>query len=223
MSNEAIATQDSTVAVTSKHGMSVFNKLANPSNFLPYVRLYDPSTKECKRGLIAGGLFGAVKNRKIISLGKQFHCHLLAWRPKALHIPGGEKKPVSYFDPDSKEFNQALELCKIKDSGWMAGPEFLICIPDIGYCTFFMSNATMKNEASNVIDLVGKVVTFESKLIETQKYTWYGPETTICSLPIPALDYNEVETYRQPFLNPKPSVEEPAEESVPEGAKRAER
>jgi len=177
--SEALTLPGGQPLVSSKHKDDDFTDLAKSGDWLPRLQLYGSNSDEVKEGKMPMAHFGLVVGRKdnIIDLGKTVNAWIVAWRPKALLIDGGDGKPVSYFDKDSAEFKDIREKSSIKDTGALCGPEFLVFIPGKGFATLFMASKTARNEAPAIKALMGKAVTFTSKLIENASYKWHGITT----------------------------------------------
>lgn len=170
------------------------------SSYLPRLQLFDSNSKQCKLKQVGQGNYGLVVNGSITDLGDDIKLFIVSLRSKAMDLNGGVR---SYFDPKNVEFARIQARAKIKNSGCMCGPEFLVYVPDVRkFATFFMSSATLRREAPNVKSQLGKACTLRSHLIDDGKYTWYGPISSSCSVPLepPPADkmFAEIEKFKNP-------------------------
>ncbi len=180
------------------------------SSFLPRLQLFDSNSKPCKQKLVNQGHYGLVVNGNVSDLGDEIKLFIVALRSKAMDLNNGVR---SYYDPTNIEFTRIQGRSKIKNSGCMCGPEFLVYMPDLRkFATFFMSSPTLKREAPNVKSQLGKACTLRSRLIDDGKYTWYGPVSSACSVPLdpPPADkmHAEIEKFKNPPVEETETVEE---------------
>jgi hypothetical protein len=187
--------------------------LTKSSDFLPQIRVYGSESAIVKRGQFPMGHFGLYfSSERILDLGTQFDCVVVAFRPRTSIVSGDQ--PVSFYDVNSKEFQSMKDLALAREQGYLAGLEYLIWIPEVGkFGLFFMGNPTLRRESANVQAAVGKAVTLKIKLIETKQYTWHGAQCLRCDaqLAIPSLDVLKTEVDK--FKNPPTSVVEMADDT----------
>ncbi len=181
--------------------------------YLARLQLFGSKSDACAEGKIGIGRYGLVRDGNIIDLGEELAAVIVSWRPKALQIDSG-----SIFvdhDPDSDLYKKIKELSRVKDSGCMHGPEFLLWIPSQDqFVTFHMSSPTARREAQKMEPLVGKAATFRCKLIDppASRYKWHGPVVTGCSTPLTVPPVEELEEQVKAFQNPPKSEVELADE-----------
>lgn len=156
--------------------MEVFNEMAKSSDYLPRLQLVTGNSELSNSGVARPGEYVVVTNKTTNKvLGASVICWPLKFRHKALNT-GGDT-PIASFDVNSKLYATIRAQSAVKDSGCMFGPEFLLYIPDSGFCTYHMSSKTARNVSPSVqaILLVGKPMVLTSKLIKKPKYSWHGP------------------------------------------------
>ncbi len=148
------------------------------ASYLPYIQLIGSNSKEGKRDPMKQGKFALSKGKdNLIILGDSFVAFLLGWRPKAMRYA---PKALSYFNPESKAFKEVKATAETnRQSKCGFGPEFLIWLPERQeYATYFLGNATGRQESPNLINLINNKVRkckLAAHLIETQDYSWHGP------------------------------------------------
>jgi hypothetical protein len=211
--NTAVATPDffGQLAQQTRFQESDFDSIAKTYNFLPYIKLWSSNAKEVQRGQIQAGDFGLQKNKENIPLGKSVNVFVAAWRPKAMVIPDGEGDILSYFNVKSDEFKRVVEIAaQGSNNGHLYGPEYLLWLPDHGFCTFFCSSKTSRNEAGNIKALMHKHGVLTAQLIENDKYSWHGPKMLASAQNWGYPDQEETQRVMGMFLNPRDSVVETA-------------
>lgn len=160
--------------------------LAVSSNltFLPRIQLYGSSSTIVKQGKFPMGHFGLIRSKdNIEDLGDSFNALLCSGRAKALRIDGDNI--ITIYEHVSDEFKKIQAESAIKDSGCMYGPEFLLWVPKAtSFATYFLCNPTGRNAAGEFNALLRRAATIKSKLIETKKFVWHGPQAIACSTPL---------------------------------------
>jgi hypothetical protein len=218
MSEQALAMPNTGVAKYATDG--AFKDLAKSNDYLPRFTLYGSNSKECKKGKIPIAHYGYVEGDNVIDCGPEVRCYVLAWRPKAMRISGD--KVEAYFNPEHPEFKKIKAESSIKDTGALAGPEFLLWLPEHGvFVTFFMANKTMRREASNVDpyrpqeknNYQAKPFTLKAEFIEKNGYSWHGPVVTGCSIPLAAPEQDVLLVEMDRFNNPPEPKDEAASEA----------
>lgn len=196
----------------SKYSDKDFDAIAKGGNWIPRVQLQSAGSNLVKEDKIKQGYYALLKDKEnFLDLTNSFDCLVISWRPKAMRIDG--ETVISVQNPQSPEFEKIIAESETPDSGCMYGPEFLLWIKGASqFATFFMSSKTMRREAPNLKTLIGKAATIRSKLIKTQKFSWFGPVVGPCSTPfdIPGLD--EIKDQAQKFNNPSEKEVETAKD-----------
>lgn len=185
-----------------------FALMVKSGDYLPRLQLFGGSSDACKTGQIPIAHFGIVPNKEtIIDCGKDFEVVVLAWRPRAIRI--GESID-NYYNPKAPEFIKVQEESEIKDSGCMYGPEFLLWVPSKEqFVLYHMNNKTARRAAPVMLGLIRKAAKLKSKLIETEKYKWHGPEILAYTSPVsPMPSAEDVITQMTKFNNPAESTTE---------------
>lgn len=166
--------------------------VANAGDYLPRLKLCQPAAKEVThRKVSRGGNYALIRSKdEIEDLGEEVEMVVCAGRPKALQT--GDVI-ISIFEPDSDEFKRIQSESKNKDSGCMYGPEYLVWLPNQDtFATLFMCNPTARREAGSVHARLRKAALLTSNLIETEKYSWYGPVCKDLTTPITNLPASEI-------------------------------
>src|SRR6218665_2074028 len=174
--------------------------------FLPRIKLCQgQATEVLKKKIAHGGNFALIKTKDDIEdLGDEVLMIPLAGRAKALEI--GDMI-IANFEPNSPEFKRIIEESKVKDSGCMYGPEFLVWLPDQQlFVTLFLCNPTSRREGGSFNTRLKKGALLKSHLIETAKFSWFGPLCEDYSSPIANLpDLAEAQEQVTKFENEKSS------------------
>lgn len=181
----SVLTKDNQIVSTSKYGSeSVFTDMAKAGDWLPRVQLNSFSTKAVQRGLLKAGTFTLhISKDNVQTLGEEFHCIPLSWRPKAVDTNSLQ----SFYNPASVAFKKVEEEAKkSRDSGCIFGPEFLLFIPQLNrFAQMMFSNVTMRNRAPLLLGLMGRSVTISAEVIENKKQQiWHGPVINECTMPL---------------------------------------
>jgi len=179
--------------------------LTKTSDFLPQVRIYGSENKLVKKGKFPLGTFGLYfSSDKVVELGEEFDCIVIAARPRASII---DDTPVSFYDFKSDSFQQVKVKAFDKVDGHLVGLEYLVWIPSLAqFALFFMGSITLRRESPNVKAQIGKGLTSKIKLIEGKKYTWHGCTCYTCSAPLDAPPTDDLKAEVVKFQNPQTSV-----------------
>lgn len=187
-------------------------KLCKTGDYLPYIQLMGSSSEVVKSGQFPMGHFALSENQSHFDLGDEFDCIVIARRSKAMCF--GDM--TSFYDHDSDTFKAYEEKSKIKQSGYAAGPEFLLWIPAVErLATYYMSNKGGKREAPNVWSFQGQGCTLKAEFVPSNKrnpHSFHAPKAFACNLELKTPNWDEVEEQVKAFKNPKESVGELAEE-----------
>jgi hypothetical protein len=194
-----------------------FNTIAG-NTYLPRLQLCGGNSDLCKTGVISIGSYAWIQGKdNAADLGKKVVAIVLAWRSKAVDM---SEDIITSFDQNSAMFKSIKEKSEISDSKCMFGPEFLLYVPDRGFCTYHMASKTSRNTAPSVFQCMKdrKPVVLGSVLIEGKKHKWHGPTAVSSSTPLPSYpEVDEVNAQIQSFSNPPQS----STELAPEGEDRA--
>lgn len=157
-----------------------FRELATANNFLPRLALYGGSTSAVKSGQFPMNHWGLVEQKdEIIDLGKEVEIIPLAVRFKALSTNG---EVLSYYNPSTDTFNKVKELSKVKDSGCMAGVEFLLWLTEHGkFCTYFCYNVSSKQEAGKIRALINAAGVLSSKFVPNKNEPKKSFQAPVCN------------------------------------------
>lgn len=175
--------------------------VASAGTFLPRIKLCQGQAKEVNQRKVArGGCFALVVSKEeVIDLGEEVVMVVAAGRAKALET--GDMI-LTNFDPKSPEFKRIEAESKDKDSGCMYGPEYLVWLPEQKtLATLFLCSPTARREGAAVHARLGRGALLTSKLIETEKYSWFGPvckdyTSPIVDLPNPTELAEAVDRFR---------------------------
>jgi hypothetical protein len=202
---------------------AAFAEVAKAVDFLPRFQLYSSNSKECKKGKIAIAHYGYTQGDEIIDCGTEVRCFSLGMRLKAMLIAGD--RVTAHFNPEHPEFKKIQAESKIKDTGALCGPEFLLWLSEKGvFVTFYMANKTMRREAPNVYQYTphagdpsrniaprgASPLTLKAQLIEKGEYSWHGPVITGCSIPLTPPPEEAFVTELTKFNNPPEPKDEAA-------------
>lgn len=195
-----------------KYNDSDFDSVARSGNYLPRLQLMTANSKQCKSGDFPINSYALVNGDSFIDLGKTIDIGIICWRPKAIDM-GGEQVVASY-NIQNDLFRSIQAKSEIQNSMCMAGPEFLVWIPNHGYATFFMGSKSAKRESQNIKSLIGKTATLTSKYAENSKGNWYHPTGKPCSAMIDSpTDLEEFNKVVEAFNNPPESEIEKVEDT----------
>lgn len=185
-----------------------YANFASSVEFLPRLQLCGASSNLCKEGKIAVGSYALVQDKeRFKDLGKQTNVFIVGLRLKALEIIEGTTPAAgifSFFDPKSPEFQRVASLSLEKDTGCLAGPEFLVYLSkEKQFATFFMASKSMRNEAPSIKALLGKACTLTIALAENKKkQKWHVPKALPCSIPLDQPTGDELAAQLLRFKNP---------------------
>lgn len=186
--------------------------LAGGMEFLPRLQLSGATSDLAKEGKVPIGTYTLVETKeKYTDLGKQINVFILGLRLKALEISKTGDGISSFYDPKSDDFKRIANASQDRDSGCLAGPEFLVYIPSQKrFATFFMASKSMRNEAPSVKALLGKAATLQVAMAENKKkQKWHVPKTLPCTIPLDPPDQTEFASVSNKFRNPvssKPKI-----------------
>lgn len=188
-------------------------EIAKSRIFLPYIKIAGAQAKEVTKKVCSAGDFLMSRSKDdVVKLGDKFECVPLAFRVKA-QVLTSDDKVLSYFDPATKEFQDAREKSKVFGNGCMFGVECLLWVPEHEtFATWYACNVTALNEINSMRARSGQLSLMKSKLIETKKFNWYGPQILSCSNPYKEPDLDLAASTIKEFNNPKSSEIEMAEE-----------
>lgn len=195
-------------------------------DWLPYLQILDGNSAIVKAGEQPIGTFAFTQNRKLVNLGKEFNCLLLAWRPKAMIFLS---PPTAFYDPNSDDFKNIEQTADQPNSNKGYGPELLLWLPDHElFITYFLGNKTGRNEAPNMIALINaksyrarlkthliKAMVPDKATGQKIERTWFGPQvdTTDVAIAMPPTDrlISELKKFNTP---PKATQELDTESEV---------
>lgn len=184
-----------------------FAAVSSTFQFLPRLQLFGSNSDFVKRGRIPMAHYGLVTQKETVEdMGPEVDMVPVSWRPKAMRITNDQ--PLSYYNPQSEDFQKVQKDSEQPNSGCMFGPEFLVWLPVLKkFASFFMSSKTARNRAQEVRALMGCGATLGVQLIETAKYTWHGPTIRPCSAEFDNLpDADELKKQVDTFNNPSEST-----------------
>lgn len=183
-----------------------YASFASGIEFLPRLQLCGASSDLCKESKVPIGTYAVVKDKdNFADIGKSINLFVCGLRLKALEIIQGPEGGVyNFFDPKADEFKRVANLSNEKDTGCLAGPEFLVYIPATKqFATFFMANKSMRNEAPSVKALLGKAATLTISLAENKKkQKWHVPKALPCTIPLENPPQDELSAQVLRFRNP---------------------
>ena len=223
MSTEIATPENTTALVINKKDLIADNadekslaKFGSSKTWLARIDLVGGNSSLAKEGKMGPGRYALVKDKTtFIDLGTSFNCMVLGLRLKATKFVDGQ--PTSYYDNNSQEFLDVVTQSGEQDSGCMAGPEFLLWIPNQKcFATFHMASKSQQNESVNVKALLGDSATLMTALVKPPKsrYSWHVTKTVACSINLTPPDMEDFQAQLQKFKNPpKPVVKEKAPES----------
>lgn len=193
-------------------GEKALTQVSKTGDWLPYIQLMGSSSEKVKAGQFPMGHFALSENQTNLDLGAEFDCVVIAWRPKAMCF----NDMTTHFDPDSDMFKAYEEKAKEKNSGYGAGAEFLLWIPQVmRLATYFMANKGGKREAPNVRSFIGQGMTLKAEFVPSTKrnpHSFHAPKAFACNLDLQLPDWDEVKPQIDKFKNPPASDTELASE-----------
>ena len=201
MSNELAIPEMETSSIAQFNSDAAFKDLAQSSKFLGRLSLMSPLSDAVMEGKIQAGRWGLVNGKNVEDLGSELRCYVVALRLKAMDV--GADPIVSYFNPASPEFIAIKNRCDDEKQGPLAGPEFLLYLPnEQQFCTFYMCSKTMRREAPIVKQLLKKPATFKITIVSNKKNKWHAPVITGCATPLDLPDGEQLKKVLHSFMNP---------------------
>ena len=196
-----------------------FDSMVTGGDYLPRLQLFGSKSDACAEGKIGIGHYGLVKDETITDLGVEIDIAIISWRSKAVQIDGDnvvvDHKPEIDKDGNitNPVFNKIVQLSRVKNSGCMYGPEFLVWIPNARvFAIYHMNSKTARREAKNMEPLLGKAATLKCHLIDNGRYKWHGPIVIPCSAPIEMPSEDKIRSEWTKFQNPPENDIETVEE-----------
>jgi len=181
----------SALGAIKKYDDEDFEDVAAGADFLPRLQLMSSNATLVKEGKWDKiNSYASVQGDTLTDLGKDVDVLAITWRPTALRI--ADDGIVTSHDAKSDLFQSIKSDSDSGEDGNMAGPEFLLYIPQIKkFVTFFMSSKSAAREApqlrARLVDPEGDIdgrATITSKTIKTTKYTWQAPLIRDCVSPL---------------------------------------
>lgn len=165
-----------------------FDQIARSSDFLPRIKVADSNCLEVKQGKVPVGNWMLVLGQdNVKDLGKEITAIVHDWRSLAL-ATAGDVVTASSYNQKSPLFLQIAKRSEVKNSGCMYGPQFLVWLPDEKLLvTWFACSKTARNESSKMKGQFNKALTFKTRLIEYNGFSWFGPVIIACSTPVTIL------------------------------------
>ena len=189
-----------------------FDSIMSSEDYLGRLQLFGSKSDAVATGEIPMGHYGLVRDDVITDLGEEIDVIIINRRAKALDTSGDAL--IIEFDVTSAIFAEIKERSKVKDSGCMYGPEFLIWLPQQEvFVTYYMSSKTARREAKKVVHFAGKAATLKCHLIDSGKYKWHGPLIFQCSVPLAAPPADKIRAEWAKFIDPPKSDVEVAEDT----------
>lgn len=207
--SDLIKVDDETSALLTTQDDKDFASLAKNLGFLPSFKLFNAQAKACQQRKITAGNFGLVKSKDdIVDLGPQTDVIPITHRLKAVEKAGDQY--LSYYQRSSEGFERAKAKADAdKNSGCMAGVEFLLWIPDhMTFALFYAFNTSNLAVADAIKALYLKATTFKSKFVETKKFSWFAPEVLICSTELITPEQDLLNSTVKAFRSPKEATVE---------------
>jgi len=164
-----------------------FDQIARSSDFLPRIKVADSNCLEVKQGLVQVGNWLLIQGQTVKDLGKEITVIVLDWRSLAMQLQGDTPVAVSYTQT-SDLFKEIAKKSGIQNSGAIYGPQFLVWLPDEKLLvTWYASSKTARNESSKLKGNFSRALTWKTRLIEANGYSWFGPVILPCSTPVEVL------------------------------------
>ncbi len=153
--------------------------LTSSTTYLPYLQLMAGTSKQVGAGKAVVGDYMLTDGNGSTSLGKSFTVIVMGARACARTFKPSVK---SFFDINSAEYIEVVDLSKQKDSNCGHGPEFLFWIPDQQrFATMFLGSATGRNSSDPVMvsfrSGTGRL-TVGSKPLKNATHEWLGQAFT---------------------------------------------
>ena len=195
-----------------------FNKLTAGGDFLPRIQMMAGSSGLVTEGKATVGHYMFIRTKEdVADLDVEFDALICAMRLKAMRI---DDEVMSFYDASSDTFKKIWAESKIKDSGCLAGPEFLLYIPDQqSFATFYMASKSAARVAPTVRSYIDggqpNPATFGASLVKTKKYSWHVPTVKDCSTPFTPPTQEDFIEQLDKFQNPEEAdVEEVVDDAV---------
>jgi len=149
------------------------------TDYLPQIRLMTSNSGPCKEGEFPVNNYALIADSKFTDLGKNVDALIVAFRPRAIRVKGAF---VASSDPSSETFQQIVEASKVKDSGNMYGPEFLLYLPSVSqWATLLMASPSARRVSPSLKANLQKAVTLGSATAKNDEYTWKVISCITCS------------------------------------------
>lgn len=213
MSNSAIAVLDELRSNVPAVPDETFNQLVGSQNtYSSRLQLFSFNSGAVKEEKIKAGRFAIVNGQELTEIGDEVVLMPVAIRAKAMDLSGD--RPVIAYDLAGSLFKDIQLRSKEKDSNCMCGVEFLVYLPNQdAFTTFYLANATLLREASNMKANIGLAVKVKSKLIKKDKLSWHGIQIASFPTEITVPERSRFESEIAMFGNARDSS---TEEAAPE-------
>jgi hypothetical protein len=176
-----------TGALPQKYSNSDFSAVAASGSYLPRLTLMTSRSEQCSGGKFPINHYALISGDVYQDLGVSVDLIALSWRPKALDM--NNNGVLACYDPNDPVFRDIQARSDIQDSRCMAGPEFLVYIPQLKkFATLFLGSKSARREsqllkAQMPEDKPGKA-TLGSKWVEGKKFSWQAYQVTPCTAPL---------------------------------------
>jgi len=228
MSNDLIKStlQDAGLMV-SEQEEQLLGELSTGKTFLPRIQLMQAMSAQVNKEppeAAKGDYLLVINKSEFHNFGREFVCVPVTFRLKATEFsPDGTIR--SFFDITTPEFIRVKDKAQSDgfDSGCLAGPEFLLWLPDLKrFATYHLTSQTAQGIAKTLRGLQGSPAVIKASIqTNRKKQTYFMPTCSafngeISAYPEPAILKDEANSFR----NPKSSEIEDAEESSDTGRAR---
>ena len=194
--------------------------VSSSMKFMPRLKLCQSNAKEVQANkVLKGGYFALITGKDDVQdLGDSVDAWVLHGRAKALRTAGTVSQ---FFNPEHPEFKKIQAESRDSSSGSMFGPEFLVYLPDVkdqegnqgAFATIFLSSISSQKEGKGFASRLNKAVKIVSKLIKTDKYSWFVPQCTDNILSSEGIDLARLEQAVEFFKNEPESEIETVEQT----------
>lgn len=191
-----------------------FDDLSSGKSFLPTLKLFAAQSKAVAANKIAMAHWGVQTSKtEIIDLGKNPDVIFYSHRYKAVEKVGGEY--INYYDEKSENFKRTKAKAEAdKQSGCMAGIEFLCWLPSLGkFAIYYANNTSALKISKEIRALYTKFSTLSSEFVEWKDFSWYAPKINLCSTDLTLPEMSQLESVGRWFLTPKESSKEVDEDA----------
>lgn len=221
MSSDLIkATLEEQGLIVSEQEEQMLGELNTGKTFLPRIQLMQALSGpvNAEPPLAAKGDFVlTIRKGELINLGREFVCVPVTFRLKVTEF-AADGTINSYFDINSPEFARVKDKSKEGfDSGCLAGPEFLLWLPDVKmFATYHLTSQTAQGMAKTLRGLAGEPVAMKSTQQENRKKQKYNVPSCmafngqVSAMPDAQVLGSEIKSFR----NPESSVVEDAEDTT---------